>query len=102
MTYEECKAKYPIGTKVNYTTHEEKVTRIYMNKIDLDYWRQRAARYGNFTIESDSVCSYIKKVEKYDEVNGYIITEEGCTPAINDWNGWRPIIIDEELEILWN
>lgn len=103
MTFDECVLKYPIGTKLNLKTSQEKVVRYYMNDQDLKYWRNRAERYGNFTIETDCICSYIKTVEKFDLVEGYVITlnKEGFlegVPARNTCYGWVPIEVIEDVK----
>lgn len=103
MTFDECVIKYPIGTKLNEETHQERVTRYYMNDQDLEYWRNRAARYGNFTIESNCICSYIKTIEKFDLVEGYIVSKNKqdfleCVPAYNTCYGWTPIEVKENVE----
>jgi hypothetical protein len=103
MTFDECVLKYPIGTKLNLKTSQEKVVRYYMNDQDLKYWRNRAERYGNFTIETNCICSYIKTVEKFDLVEGYVITlnEEDfleAVPARNTCYGWVPIEVTEDVK----
>ena len=103
MTFDECVIKYPIGTKLNEKTHQEKVFRYYMNSHDLEYWRNRAARYGNFTIEDHCICSYIKTVENFDLVEGYIVVSnsEGfleAVPAYNTLDGWIPIEVTEDVK----
>lgn len=102
MEYSECIKKYPIGTKVNYYTTYQKETRYYMSDADLEYWKQRASRYNNFTIEGNGICSYIKKVEHYNVVQGYIINSnlEGF-PAELSSDGWREINIQEDKPIIY-
>lgn len=103
MTFDECVLKYPIGTKLNAWTHQEKMVEYYMNDQDLKYWRNYAARYGNFTVETDCTCSYIKTVEHFNLVEGYIVSknEQGfleCVPACTTWDGWIPIEVKENVK----
>ena len=103
MTFDECVLKYPIGTKLNLSRHKEKIVRYYMNSHDLEYWRNRAARYGNFTIEDHCTCSYVKTVEEVDLVEGYIVVpnSEGfleAVPAYNTWDGWISIEVSKNVK----
>ena len=87
-TFEEVQAKYPIGTKMNYTKDTMTQRYFYTKPIDIAKYR---CMYKKVEVISDELVECTWTFENYELVDGYIYDGISWYPATNTWDGWLPI-----------
>lgn len=94
-TFEEVQAKYPIGTKMNYTKGTMTQRYFYARPEDIIEYRRL---YEKVEVISDELVECTWDVEDYDLVDGYIYNGISWYPATITWDGWLPIKEEDEEE----
>ena len=92
-TFEEVQAKYPIGTKMNYTKDIMTQRYFYAKPEDIVIYRRM---YEKVEVISDELVECTWTFENYELVDGYIYGGISWYPATTTWDGWLPI--EEETE----
>ena len=94
-TFEEVQAKYPIGTKMNYTKGTMTQRYFYARPEDLVEYRRM---YEKIEVISDELVECTCTVEDFNSVDGYIYNGQYWYPAEVTWDGWVPIREEEKDE----
>ena len=94
-TFEEVQAKYPIGTKMNYTKDTITQRYFYARPEDIVEYRRM---YKKVEVINDDLVECTWDVEDYDLVDGYIYNGISWYPATITWDGWLPIKEEENDE----
>jgi hypothetical protein len=94
-TFEEVQAKYPIGTKMNYSKDTMTQRYFYARPEDIVEYRKM---YKTVEVISDEMVECTWDAEDFETVDGYIF--DGCYwyPAEVTWDGWVPIREEEKDE----
>ena len=92
-TFEEVQAKYPIGTKMNYTKDTITQRYFYARPEDIVEYRRM---YEKVEVINDELVECTWTVENYDLVDGYIYDGVSWYPATITWDGWLPIKEEDE------
>ena len=87
-TFEEVQAKYPIGTKMNYTKGTMTQRYFYARPEDIVEYRKL---YKTVEVISDEWGECTWDVEDFNSVDGYIYDGRYWYPAEITWDGWVPI-----------
>ena len=96
-TFEEVQAKYPIGTKMNYTKDIMTQRYFYAKPEDIVAYRRM---YEKVEVVSDELVECTWTAENYDLVDGYIYDGMSWYPATTTWDGWLPIEQENEKDCL--
>ena len=94
-TFEEVQAKYPIGTKMNYTKDTMTQRYFYARPEDIVEYRRM---YEKVEVISDELVECTWTFENYDLVDGYIYDGISWYPATITWDGWLPIEQENEKD----
>lgn len=92
-TFEEVQAKYPIGTKMNYSKNAMTRCYFYTGPEDIVEYRRL---YEKVEVIDDELVECTWDVESFDPVDGYIFDGEFWWPAMISWDGWIPIKEDNK------
>ena len=94
-TFEEVQAKYPIGTKMNYTKDIMTQRYFYAKPEDIVAYRRM---YEKVEVISDELVECTWTFENYELVDGYIYDGISWYPATITWDGWLPIEQENEKD----
>ena len=92
-TFEEVQAKYPIGTKMNYSKDTITQRYFYARPEDIVEYRKM---YKSVEVISDEMVECTWDVENFESVDGYIYDGQYWYPAEVTWDGWVPIREDNK------
>ena len=94
-TFEEVQAKYPIGTKMNYSKNTMTHRYFYARPEDIVEYRKI---YKTVEVISGEMVECTWDDEDFETVDGYIYDGRYWYPAEVTWDGWVPIREEEKDE----